>query len=404
MAVNSFVQVPPDSTGKQIATNVVGGKEFQAINLADDAGNSLIQADGATGLNTGLAIGGETAGGTFKVLEVNASGHLNVSDGGSSITVDSPTLASEATLADVLKTTDFNSRIPALGQALMANSQPVVIASDQSTISTAETSTFVTGAAAQTAIVSNILTPTAGSSPTASDNFRSASVQVVSTGTAGTFIFEQSNDGVSFVTLPVFNAALTTGVPIVAAITATSSSIVYTFPVRCRFIRLRIVTTITGGSIQTFSCFSNITWTPSAYTVSNPTAANLATTVSNATASNLQATVTPVTPTTNFLNSAASTNGTVVKASAGTLWSIAVSNINAAKVYLKLYNSTTVTVGTTTPVLTIAVPGNDIAQLSLGPNGIRFSSGICLGITVNAADSDTTAVAASEIKVVTTYT
>jgi hypothetical protein len=392
MTVNSFVQVPPDSTGKQIATNVVGGKEFQAINLADDAGNSLIQADGATGLNTGLAIGGETAGGTFKVLEVNASGHLNISDGGGSITVDSPTLASETTLANVLKTTDFNSRIPALGQASMTSSQPVVVASDQSTISTAETATFVTGAAAQTAIVNNILTPTAGSSPTASDNFRSASVQVVSTGTAGTFIFEQSNDGVNFIALPVFNSLLTTGVSIVAAITATSSSIVYTFPVRCRFVRLRIVTTITGGSIQAFSRFSNVTWTPSAYTVSNPTAANLA------------ATVTPVTPTTNFLNSAATTNGTVIKSTAGTLWSIMVSNIGAAKIYVKLYNSATVTVGTTTPVLTVAVPSADVARLSFGSNGIRFATGICLAITANPADSDTTAVAANEIKVATSYT
>ena len=53
----------------------------------------------------------------------------------------------------------------------------------------------------------------------------------------------------------------------------------------------------------------------------------------------------PVTPTTTFTNSAATTNGTVIKASAGTLWSVSVSNINAAIRYLKLYNSTTVTVG-----------------------------------------------------------
>ena len=34
----SYVQVPPDSTGKQIATNDVGGKQYQIVNLADDTG------------------------------------------------------------------------------------------------------------------------------------------------------------------------------------------------------------------------------------------------------------------------------------------------------------------------------------------------------------------------------
>jgi len=38
---DSFVQVPPDSTGKQIATNDVGGKQFQVVNLADAGGNAL---------------------------------------------------------------------------------------------------------------------------------------------------------------------------------------------------------------------------------------------------------------------------------------------------------------------------------------------------------------------------
>lgn len=38
---DSFVQVPPDSTGKQIATNEVGGKQYRVVNLADDAGNAV---------------------------------------------------------------------------------------------------------------------------------------------------------------------------------------------------------------------------------------------------------------------------------------------------------------------------------------------------------------------------
>ena len=38
---DSFVQVPPDSTGKQIATNDVGGKQYQVVNLADATGAAI---------------------------------------------------------------------------------------------------------------------------------------------------------------------------------------------------------------------------------------------------------------------------------------------------------------------------------------------------------------------------
>lgn len=47
---DSFVQVPPDSTGKQIATNEAGGKQYQIVNLADENGNSLTSS-GSLGVN-----------------------------------------------------------------------------------------------------------------------------------------------------------------------------------------------------------------------------------------------------------------------------------------------------------------------------------------------------------------
>ena len=37
----SFIQIPPDSTGKQIATNEVGGKQYQIVNVADESGAPL---------------------------------------------------------------------------------------------------------------------------------------------------------------------------------------------------------------------------------------------------------------------------------------------------------------------------------------------------------------------------
>lgn len=131
-------------------------------------------------------------------------------------------------------------------------------------VATLEPATLLTGAAAQTAVVANILTDPSGTAGVDVANFRSASVQVVSTGTGGTFIFEQSIDNVNWRPLPVFNAELVTNVAITAAITASASQIIYTFPLRARFLRLRIATTITGGSIQAFTRLSSEPWTSSA--------------------------------------------------------------------------------------------------------------------------------------------
>lgn len=117
------------------------------------------------------------------------------------------------------------------------------------------------------------------------------------------------------------------------------------------------------------------------------------------------ATQLPVTPTTSTVNSAASTNATSVKASAGTVWSIVASNINAAARFLKIYNKASApTVGTDVPVLTIAIPPGGVVQIDGGSNGIRLATGIAFAITTAAADSDTGAVAANEVKVVTSYT
>jgi len=106
------------------------------------------------------------------------------------------------------------------------------------------------------------------------------------------------------------------------------------------------------------------------------------------------------TPTT-MLISGASTNGTVIKASPGTLGFIYALNKNAAIRYLKLYNSTTVTVGSTTQLAALAIPGSTTGGgfvLAI-PGGIAFSTGICIGLTTGSASGDSGAVAADEIYV-----
>lgn len=169
---------------------------------------------------------------------------------------------------------EVNGTSLSLGQTTASASFPVAIASDQ------YNDTYVTGQSAQTATVNNILTTVAGTAATDVSAFRSFAVQVVSTGTAGTFIFEGSNDNVNFQAVPVFNQALVVTVPIVTAITATASQIIYVGACNFRYLRLRIATTITGGSIQAFTTLCQVPFSSTSQQVSNGTAANFLATVS----------------------------------------------------------------------------------------------------------------------------
>lgn len=114
--------------------------------------------------------------------------------------------------------------------------------------------------------------------------------------------------------------------------------------------------------------------------------------------------VSQVEPTVATLNSAATTNATSVKASAGTLYGIVATNINAAIRYLKIYNKASApTVGTDVPVLTLAIPLTGVLSVNLGPLGLRLGTGIAFALTAGAADADVAAVAANEVKVALSY-
>ena len=289
------------------------------------------------------------------------------------------------------------------GQATMANSAPVTIASDQTAIPTAMPDMNVTGQSAQTATVNNILTVASGAAATDLTGYRSATVQVVSTGTGGTFIFEGSNDNSNFQTIPVYSQLILTGTPIVAAITATATQLIYTFPVTFRYLRLRIATTITGGSIQAFSRFSQAAWTPGVFQVAQATAANLATTATIASGTvTTVSTVTALTAT----NSVATTNGlsigTVItaatpatvsiKATAGRLHFISVSNSNATAVYLKIFNVAAPTLGTTAANMNFMIPATSTVILDIPTQGLFWSTAIVIAVTGAASLTDNTSI------------
>jgi hypothetical protein len=101
--------------------------------------------------------------------------------------------------------------------------------------------------------------------------------------------------------------------------------------------------------------------------------------------------------------SAANTNASVIKASAGRLLRVLAVNTGTSPRYVKLYNSaTSPTVGTDTPLLTLTVlPGGGL-QASF-EWAVSFAAGISIAITGGAADADTTAIAAGEVIVHTQY-
>lgn len=88
-----------------------------------------------------------------------------------------------------------------------------------------------------------------------------------------------------------------------------------------------------------------------------------------------------------------------VKGSAGQVYGWYIFNADASDtLYVKFYNATAanVTVGTTTPVMTIPVPSGAGANVEF-TNGIEFDTAITVAATTGIADSDTGAPAANEV-------
>ena len=259
----------PISTGNSSTTQLAAGASFTgAIETAQDQPSLsiLLTSDQPTTVRVRQFI---DAGGTFAAPDIFFYVDAGVGFARSlTINGNYVQVIAQNTGASTTTTFNLNCAYGSLGDADSAGTQPVT-----------ELPLVLTGAAAQTATVNNILTPAAGTAGLSVAGYRSASVQVVSTGTGGTFIFEQSNTGGAAANewrpLPVFNAELVNGTPITAAITATASQIIYTFAVRAVFLRLRIATTITGGSIRAFSRISTEPWTAAAQLVASNTAGNM---------------------------------------------------------------------------------------------------------------------------------
>jgi hypothetical protein len=138
---------------------------------------------------------------------------------------------------------------------------------------------FFVGPAVSTA-QNNIIS--GGSTATDCLGYRSFSAQLVCTATAGTIAFEGSNDNNSFQSIPVFNQNALNGTPFVTAIGASLSNFIYTGSIPFRFLRIRIASSLTGGTVTAHVKLSPIAFVPTIMSVAQNTATNLNATVAGA--------------------------------------------------------------------------------------------------------------------------
>lgn len=90
--------------------------------------------------------------------------------------------------------------------------------------------------------------------------------------------------------------------------------------------------------------------------------------------------------------------GQVIKAYAGSVISMYISNTAATVNYLKFYDKATAPDETDTPILTLPIPATTV--VAHNPlDGIDFTVGISIRATTGVADNDTTAPSANDVVV-----
>jgi hypothetical protein len=195
-------------------------------------------------------------------------------------------------------------------------------------------------------------------------------VQIISTATSGTFIFEGSNStsSATFQAIPVFRIDSASPNAIVTAITPASSNFIYIFPVRYRYIRVRIATVL-NIAVQAITRLSQDPFVAPVVNVINATAGNLNGTMSIAAGQTLGTvtsvgtvtTVSTVSAVTNVtsasLSQVVSTDLTAVAVSTSGV-SATITPVNAQSASFALVVTVTSGSGTLDVVLQEALDGN----------------------------------------------
>ena len=243
--------------------------------------------------------------------------------------------------------------------------------------------------------------------------FHSATFQIQTAGvSAGVLTFEQTNDitrSPAGNLLQVFDMTTQNANPVTSLTLAANATRLFGAAITARYVRVRVSTAVVGGNVSCSGVFSQQPFSNTTFSMQQAIGGNLQTTAaisSIAAGANLvgdvgnqaRATTGGIVAPFRLLSSAATTNATLIKASAGRLFLIIGRNNVASIRYLKFYNKASApTVGTDVPVLTIALDASSRFEIDLNPYGQFFTTGIAFAITGALADNDTTAIAAADI-------
>lgn len=179
------------------------------------------------------------------------------------------------------------ARTPALGAVQPGASQPVTLPLDS-----------MVGAAASAAALNTDLLTGVVSGWFDAANFHSASIQIVGSAgiTAGQIVFEQTNDTVAAAAgnvWPVDESTTLVPTPNVAALAIAASTIrMFGGAITARFVRARVSTAFTGGTVQAIAAFSQLPYARPVQTIHQATAGNLNANVSGTVTANVSGTVT----------------------------------------------------------------------------------------------------------------
>lgn len=259
------------------------------------------------------------------------------------------------------------------GQATMANSSPVVPASDYiSPIKSARTEIAGQAAANVTGTTTDLIPST--------DTTGYAYAVLQLTGTwSMTLQAQQCNDNATFLQTQVINGQ--TFISTTALVTNFAANGLYIIPLVGRYLRVR-----PSAWASNTSCVGTL----ELYTTLPPFMVALLGSYATLAPQNSGGT------TAFHLVSANTTNQTNIKASLGMVYTWNITNTNAAIRYVKFHNTAGTPTAGTGVVRVVGVPAGGYATFSTSV-GVPFSTGIAISTTTGSADSDATAVAAGDL-------
>jgi hypothetical protein len=390
---NSSVEIandvgnPVPVSGTVTATGPLTDAQLRATAIAVNAASLPLPSGAATAANQSTAnsslssIDGKTAALVSGRVPVDGSGVTQpISAASLPLPTGAATSASQTTGNTSLASID--SKLPALS----SGSVPVLVQNGQLEIQNDTGNPIPVGPASQLNVTGSASALNADLiAATACDAYRMVTLQITGTW-VGTATFQASNDNTNWFSTIAKPSADTSG-PFTSTTTLNN---LFSLPLfGFQFFRVRF-TGYTSGTATATAFFSKDTVSVVPATAGTQPTYIVGTTTGSAT--NLYT-----------VNSAASANAASIKATGANLYGLSVMNTSAATKYVRLFNLTTApTVGTSVPIMVVAIPATSSKEIEYVP-ALRFGTGLAVAITGGAAATDATAVAAGDVQLLVSY-